>query len=289
MMQNIKQFFSEQFYYLYDMLPQLIIGVLVVLVFWFIGSKVKNISQRKLQKRMDDPLLATFIARIIKAVFIVIGVLTALKFSGFTGIVNSILAGAGISAFIIGFALKDIGENFLAGILLAFNRPFKVGDIIETDGVKGSVLALNIRDTQVKTFDGKDIFVPNALLIKNPLRNYTIDGYLRFDFIVGIDYGSDYEHALKLIKEAVINVKGVLTQEKEVQVFVQQLAPSTMDIFVAYWIDINANKKLNISANQIKNNAILAVMHALENAEINTPGNITELKNYRGEALKTNS
>lgn len=288
-MQNFKDFLSDQFFYLYDMLPQLIIGALVVLLFWFIGNVLRNLSQRRLQRRMDDPLLATFIARIIKAIFIAIGVVTALKFSGFTSVVNSILAGAGISAFIIGFALKDIGENFLAGILLAFKRPFKVGDIIETDGVKGSVLALNIRDTQIKTFDGKDIFVPNALLIKNPLRNYTIDGYLRFDFVVGIDYGSDYEHALQLIKEAVLNVKGVLTQKKEVQVFVQQLSPSTMDIFVAYWIDINANKKLNITSNQIKSNAILGVMHALESAGINTPGNITELKNYRGEALKTSN
>ena len=79
------------------------------------------------------------------------------------------LAGAGISAFIIGFALKDIGENFLAGIILAFKRPFRVGDIVDINGLKGKVLTLNLRDTQIKTGDGKDVFIPNAVIIKNPL------------------------------------------------------------------------------------------------------------------------
>ncbi|HAZ24509.1 MAG TPA: mechanosensitive ion channel protein MscS, partial [Algoriphagus sp.] len=102
-------------------------------------------------------------------------------------LVSGLLAGAGITAFVIGFALKDIGENFLAGILLAFKRPFKVGDTVDINGIRGVVLNLNLRDTQIKTPDGKDVFIPNATIIKNPLVNFTIDGFLRYDFIVGLD------------------------------------------------------------------------------------------------------
>jgi small-conductance mechanosensitive channel len=102
------------------------------------------------------------------------------RFVGLTGVVSGLLAGAGISAFIIGFALKDIGENFLAGILLAFKRPFRVGDLVDIGGIRGTVLILNLRDTQIKTPDGKDVFIPNANIIKNPLVNFTIDGFISF-------------------------------------------------------------------------------------------------------------
>lgn len=286
-MEDIKLFFKENFYYLYEIVPQVIIGIVVVVIFWFVGVKAKNISARRLQKRINDPLLAVFLGRIIKATFIVIGILTAFKITGFSGLVNSILAGAGISAFIIGFALKDIGENFLAGILLAFKRPFKVGDIIETNDVRGQVLVLNISDTQIKTAEGRDVFIPNAMLVKNTLNNYTIDGYLRFDFTIGIDYDSDYKKAIQIIKDAVNTTDGILTDDKEVEVNVKNLSPSSIDIFICYWIDLRNNNKLDITVNQIKNDAILAALDALEKAGINTPGNILELKNYRDKAFIT--
>lgn len=149
---------------------------------------------------MQDPLLATFIANLLKAILIIIGFLFMFRVIGLTGVAQSILAGAGISAFIIGFALRDIGENFLAGILLAFKRPFSVGDIIETNGVKGKVEALNLRDTQIRSAS-KNIYIPNALLIKNTLINFNSDGYLLQDFSIGLEYGSDYRKALDLITE----------------------------------------------------------------------------------------
>ena len=72
---------------------------------------------------------------------------------------------------------------------MAFKRPFRVGDFVESGVIRGTVLALNVRDTLLKTPDGKDVSVPNALIIKNPLINYTIDGFLRFDFVVGLPGG----------------------------------------------------------------------------------------------------
>src|SRR6187431_1578007 len=183
-----------------DIIPKLVLAIVLVIISWLIASRVKTFADRKLKPRMHDPLLATFIANLIKAVLIVIGFIFMFRVIGLTGVAQSLLAGAGISAFIIGFALRDIGENFLAGILLAFKRPFSVGDIIESNGVKGRVEALNLRDTQIKS-DSKNIYIPNALLIKNTLINFNSDGYLLQDFTIGIEYGSDYRKALSLITE----------------------------------------------------------------------------------------
>jgi small conductance mechanosensitive channel len=114
--------------------------------------------------------------------------LITLYLLGLNSFTNKVLAGAGLLAFVIGFALKDIGENFLAGIILAFKSPFKLDDLIEVNNIIGFVKDINIRETHIKTPDGKDVFLPNSIILKNPMFNYTIDGFLRYEFVVGIAY-----------------------------------------------------------------------------------------------------
>jgi small conductance mechanosensitive channel len=141
----------EYYDHLVAFMPKLLMAAMVLFIAWFVARSIRTISDRKLKKQMEDPLLAEFLATLIRTVVFIIGVTIAFKVLGLSGITSSILAGAGITAFVIGFALRDIGENFLAGILMAFKRPFRVGDFVETGAIKGTVVALNIRDTQLKT------------------------------------------------------------------------------------------------------------------------------------------
>ncbi|RAI94984.1 mechanosensitive ion channel family protein [Algoriphagus yeomjeoni] len=254
------------------------------LLFLFLSRKSRTFLRRRLTRRMDDDLLANFLAGIFATLVIIVGIMIILRIIGLTGVVSGMLAGAGISAFIIGFALKDIGENFLAGILLAFKRPFKVGDIVDIGGVRGQVLSLNLRDTQIKTLDGKDVFIPNSILIKNPLVNYTIDGYLRYDFIVGLDYGSDYKGAMQVIDLALRGIPGILEEQKKVTVRVNELAESTLNIEINFWVDTLDD---SIGDLDIKSTAILSVLTSLEKAGFNLPAKIIELKTHKGDSLKT--
>lgn len=267
----------------------LIIGAIALatfLIFLFLARKSTTLLSRRLIKRMDDDLLANFLAGIFGSIVILIGLLVVFRIIGLTGVISGMLAGAGISAFIIGFALKDIGENFLAGIILAFKRPFRVGDIVDINGIRGQVLTLNLRDTQIKTGDGKDVFIPNGMILKNPLINFTIDGYLRYDFIVGLDYGSDYEKAVELIKSTIIQVPGVLGESKDPEVWVIELAESTLNIQVTFWVN---TFERTISDAVVKSSAILMVLTALEKAGFNMPARIIELKNYQGKGLMTSA
>ena len=111
----------------------------------------------------------------------------ALNVLGFSGIVGSLVGAAGVSAFIVGFAFKDIAENFLAGVILAFNRPFHIDDTVQIKDLVGHVVALNLRTTLMRTFDGKHIFLPNSMVLKEPLINYTRDGDLRMDFLLTVE------------------------------------------------------------------------------------------------------
>lgn len=218
-----------------DITPKLLLAIVVLLASWFIASRARIFADRRLRRKMDDYLLASFIANLINAILIIIGVLFMFRLIGLTGVVSSILAGAGITAFIVGFALKDIGENFLAGILLAFKRPFSVGDIIESNGVKGKVVALNLRDTQI-TSDSKNIYIPNALLIKSTLINFNSEGFLLQDFNLGLEFGSDYEKALDLIKSVLQEDEEILNQGYNNSAVVAGIIGSTVQINVKYWV-----------------------------------------------------
>ncbi|WP_161599213.1 mechanosensitive ion channel family protein [Algoriphagus machipongonensis] len=260
------------------------VSLAIFLLFVFFARKSKKFLRIRLVKRMDDDLLANFLAGIFSTLIILVGLLVVFRVIGLTGVVSGLLAGAGISAFIIGFALKDIGENFLAGIILAFKRPFRVGDFVDLNGMRGKVLTLNLRDTQIKSADGKDIFIPNGLILKSPLVNFTIDGYLRYDFMIGLDYGSDYQKAVDLIKSTLMEVPGVLDDTKEPQVWVVEVGESTLNIQATFWVDTFARA---ISDAVIKSTAIIEVLTTLEKAGFNMPARIVELKNYQDKSLKT--
>jgi len=239
---DIRQEVLQYYDALVAFVPKLFAAVLIILLAWLLARQVRNLSDRRLKRQMEDPLLAAFLATMIRTVIFIVGLLFGLKVLGLSGVTASILAGAGITAFIIGFALRDIGENFLAGILLAFKRPFKVGDFVESGPVKGRVVALNIRDTQLKTPDGKDVFIPNANIIKNPLINYTIDGFLRFEVVVGLPAAADHEKAIAEIVAVVSGVEGVLKNRRKTAVFVSAISPGRLDLTVHYWIDTLKSK-----------------------------------------------
>jgi len=202
---------------------------------------------------------------------------------GLGDIAGGLAAGAGLSAIVIGLAFKDIGENFMAGILLAFRRPFRVGDTIEVEDTIGNVVALDMRITQVKTFDGKDVFIPNSLLIKDQLINYTIDGFLRQDFIVGVDYQTDLTKAITIILDTVSDVSGILQEDKKPTVVVSSLDSSSIALQVFYWLDTFDK---SISGLKIKTMAIQRTLKALEEGDIYMPGDIMEIKNYQNDKIR---
>ncbi|WP_114749284.1 mechanosensitive ion channel family protein [Pleomorphovibrio marinus] len=283
--EKLKEIFLEDIEDFNSLIIGLLIAGVVLVVFIFISKWIKNLIVNKLNRRGNDHLLVEFIAAGVRGVIILFALTIIFRFFGLTGIVSGILAGAGITAFIVGFALKDIGENFLAGILLAFKRPYRIGDIVEINGVRGRVLMLNLRDTQVKTPDGKDVFIPNASIIKNPLTNFTIDGFLAYSFVVGLDYGCDYEKAMVLIKNTITTVPGVLKGNKKPTINVTELAASTLNVTVTYWV--NTHNKSQPDP-KVRSNAILSVLTALEEAGFNLPGNIVELKNHNQLPIKHN-
>ncbi|HAW05857.1 MAG TPA: hypothetical protein DCW83_14315 [Saprospirales bacterium] len=151
---------------------------------------------------------------------------------------------------------------------MAFNRPFSIGDTIMTGAVEGTITEMSLRDTHIKTFDGKDVYVPNSQIIKTPLYNYTTDGHLRKSFDIGLEYGTDIEATLSIILDAVNTTPGILQEEKSATTLIKNLGANKINIQVQYWVN-TINKQY--TTEEINSQAIKKTLNALESAQINLP------------------
>jgi small conductance mechanosensitive channel len=250
-----------------SVIPELLIGIVILFVFYLLAGFVLKIIRNKLHKRIEDRLLVIFISNIIKTVIIIIGIMFFMKVVGLASFIGGFVGGAAISAIVIGFAFKDIIENFLAGIILAFNRPFKTGDTIVSGDVTGNIIDFNIRYTHMKTFEGFDVYVPNSIIINKPLINYTRDGMRRFDFLVNIDYGSDIGKATQIIMKVVDDTKEII-KEPAPMIIMDSFNPSYVVLKVLYWVD---NNLLDRSQFLVKSDLMQNINSELKNNGINMP------------------
>ena len=274
-MKQIQEVFSDYFDQALLYLPKYFVAVVTVLVLLFVLRKIRKRLSKILLSSAEDVLLVNFLDSLFRIINVVIGFSLFLYITDNSSIAKGILGAAGISAFVIGFAFKDIGENFLAGVILAFNRPFRLGDVIKSADVEGSILEVSLRDTHIKTFDGKDVYIPNGQILKNPLYNYTIDGFLRKQFQVRVGFDSDINQVRNQIIEVIQNIPGIITEGKVPNTFVSELGESAIIIYVQYWIDTFSNK---YSSSDIQTEAITKVLSMLQNKNIEIPGNVLELK-----------
>ncbi|HEX8350692.1 MAG TPA: mechanosensitive ion channel domain-containing protein [Hymenobacter sp.] len=234
-LQRVLHDYWERFLYLS---PKLIVALVVISVTLLVARRASTLLGSRLQARAHDPLLAEFLTGIAKWALLLAGILLAMQVIGLTGVVSGVLGAAGLSAFVVGFALKDIAENFLAGMVLAFNRPFRVHDTVQIRDLVGHVEALNLRTTMIKTFDGKHIFLPNAMVLREPLTNFTHDDYIRQDFLVSVNYGEDpgSDRVMNLIKQYVNSEKGVQKDSPNTTYLtLEKSEGTTADIRVYFW------------------------------------------------------
>lgn len=259
-----------------ESVPKIAISAIILALFVLIGVIVSKTLRKTVQKKADSPLVANFLIRLVKFTIITAGLMLALNALGFTGIAGGLLAGAGMSAVILGFAFKELGENFLAGILLVFDRPFSMGDTITINDNIGVVSELRFRTTKLKTFDGKDVYIPNSDIVTNTVYNHTEDGYLRQSFIIGIDYENDVDKAVSVITEVVNNHPEILTDEKT-QVLISEFGTNTVNLEIRFW---TKTKDYKVGAGQVKFEIMRDVKHVLMTHQFGMPANIQEVKLY---------
>ncbi len=266
---------------LIKVLPRVALGILVVILGVLISKFLNNLYKRKILKKSEDPLMARFLAQAIKIILIIITIMLALQVAGLDGIATGLLTAVGGGAIVLGFAFQDIGKNFLAGIILAFNRPFDIDDTIKIDEIFGRVKQLNFRYSHIKTFDGRDIYIPNSDVLTKPVENYTADGFFRVDFVVGVGYEDDITSAKKVIQDILDNNSEIARDETHENFVIEdELAASTVNLKVFFWVH---TKDYRRASRVLRGLIIRQVKESLFEKGFNLPADIKELKIYGTE------
>lgn len=258
--------------------PDFALGAVFFLLSLAAGHLLRRIMLNRAVKQPERGVVFGFIGNALMAVFMVTGAALFIRELGGGKVLTGLLAGAGFISIIIGIAFKDIAENFLAGILLAFSRPFSVGDLIETEGTVGRVMMLNLRNTHLRTGEGRDVFVPNSMLINRVLINYTRDGLIRHNFILGIDNDENIGKAMQTAM-ATLQENRMIEQKGELKPFllIERFGESTIDLKIYFWTN---SKAIETSSAQVKSRVMQSLYEAFKGANISMPGNITEWKKY---------
>src|SRR5690606_19687947 len=170
----------------------------------------------------------------------------------------------------------------LAGILLAFKRPFRIGDLVEIQGIKGRITNLDLRETLVNTYDGKDVFIPNAIIVKNPIVNFTLDGNFRDSFVIGLDYSANVDEAIDIIFKTISSLNQGRGTGKDPLVSIKDFGSSTINLEVFFWI-FTDKPEFNIP--NIRTVIMTEVLNALTKADFYIPSPIMEIKNHKNQEL----
>ncbi len=273
------QSFQDSWNSFVEQIPSLLAAILVIALGIFIANKLTDLSRKFIAGKSADPLMTNFLIKAIKTVFVIIVIMFGLKVAGLDGIATGVLTAAGASAVILGFAFKDIGENFISGIILSFNRPFNINDTVSIGDIFGRVKSMEFRYTKLKTFDGKNVYIPNSDVIKKPVFNFTEDGYFRMDFMVGIAYENDIDKAKKIILDTMnSHPLSLKDEDRESFVMTDELGVNSVNIKVFFWV---AAEDYRRDALMIRSEMIDQVKINLLTNGISMPANIQELKWYK--------
>ncbi|GAA4807149.1 mechanosensitive ion channel family protein [Lysobacter hankyongensis] len=189
--------------------PQLVLAVLVILIAQWTSRFIAN-RLHLIKLRSQNPYMSGLMRMIVRTAIMLIGILIALDLLGLTSVVGAVLGSAGVVGLVLGFAFRDIAENYIAGILLSVRRPFEPGDHVLIESREGRVISVNSRATVLMTMDGNHLQLPNSLVFKSVVLNYSKNPKRRFDFAMLIDAGQSIREAQTLAISAITDIEGVL-------------------------------------------------------------------------------
>ena len=202
-------------------------------------------------------------AKLFYYLIVTLAFFIALNIAGFTGRLSTLLAAAGITGVVLGFASQTVISNFISGIFMYFDKPLKIGDPVEVAGYSGIVHDIRILSTRIRTWDGLLVRIPNEKLFNSEIKNLQKYPARRVDVVVGISYSDDIEKAIEVIKKTLDEMPYVLA-EPEPAVFVDNLGDNSVNIAIRAWAP--SEKWFDVRTQIVKR-----VKEALDEAGIEIP------------------
>jgi small conductance mechanosensitive channel len=250
-------------------LPLIALGVLVAVVGLILTVITVRAVDRAFDRSRVEHAAQRLVGNLLRATLVLVVLLLALSVAGVQ--VGAVLAGLGLAGLALAFALQNILENFVAGILILIRKPFRRGDQIETLQYQGTVEDIDLRVTRLRDFDGELVLIPNATVFTEPIINLTRLGPRRTRVTIGVDYRDDHDEARSVLLRAVRDVQGVLASPPP-EVLLTELADSSVDFEVAYWTSPQIRE-----VRHVRDRVLSACKRSLEQAGLTIPWPIRTL------------
>lgn len=252
-------------------LPLVVLALIVLPLTWWLSSLAARGLRLFFLGRVESQFLRSVVARTLALPIFFVGLYIVLQAAGLTQLAFSVVGGAGVIGIIVGFAFRDIAENFLASLLLSVRQPFRTGDFIEVQGMQGTVRSMNTRSTVLISLDGNHIQIPNAAVFKNTITNYTASPERRDQIAIGIGYDASISGAQGIIQSVLERHEAVMA-DPQPMVLVEALGSSTVNIVAYYWVDVSTYSLPKVRS------AILRLMKkALMEAGVSMPDDAREV------------
>ncbi len=246
-----------------DFIPRLLSAIIVAAVLYAIYRSLRHLLHRVLTRsdRINPGIASLALKTLRVASAVLIGIMVAAQFSID---VTALLAGLSIAGIAVGFAAKDTLENFIAGITILVDRPFRIGDQIEVDGTFGVVDEITLRSTRLRTMNDQVMILPNALVINHKLLNHTMRNSLRIEIPFGIAY-REYPDEARQVVLKLTEADDRVDHGRPASVVVTQMGESSVDMVLRFYI-IDPHSELPVRYEYVER-----VREALRSADIEIP------------------
>nr|WP_274381969.1 mechanosensitive ion channel family protein [Myxacorys almedinensis] len=244
-------------------IPRALAALLVTGLFWAIATFVRWLMRIIFRHIVEDLTVENLIKQVAYYAVWILGLIVALDAFGFDP--QAVATGLGLTSLALGFALKDILSNFISGLLILVLRPFELGDQIIVGETEGNVERIDLRATQLRTYDGRVVLVPNAEVFTSRIINNTAAPIRRGSVALFMGYDSDLPQAIDVIQKAAQATDGVL-EEPAISIRVQELGQDDIVIEARFWTD-SRRSDFVATTSQVRQ----AIVAALKEAEIGLP------------------
>ena len=257
-MENINAYTAKAIELIMAYAPKVVLAIITLIVgLWLIGL-ITKITRKSMEKTKADKTLIPFITNLISWV---LKVLLLISVASMVGIATtSFIAVLGAAGLAVGLALQGSLANFAGGVLILIFKPYNVGDLVEAQGHLGVVKEVQIFNTILLTPDNKRVIIPNGAVSNGSIVNYSAEGLLRVDLVIGIAYESDIPKAKEVLRKIMADHELVL-DDPQSTVAVSELADSSVNLVVRPWcktgdywkvyFDITEQAKVNLEDNGI--------------------------------------
>lgn len=248
-------------------LPNIVIALVVFIIAVIFSKYISRAALRLLERSKLQDSMKNLISRLVSVVVILLGLFLVLGILNLSRALNTILAGAGVAGLAVGLALQGALANTYSGIVLSYVKYIKFGDWIHTNDYEGEVVNIDLRSVTLRQPDNNMVYIPNKLVVENPIKNYSTTAQSRVILTCGVGYSSDLEQVRQIVRDTLVETFDEVEKGGDIIFLYTEFGSSSINFETRFWID--STSALEVA--RARTEAMIAIKKAFDAEGINIP------------------